>query len=207
MPASYPGALATLDVTWSNTDLADTVHPAHHTALAEEVNAVEAELGVNPSASFTDVATRLNAFTTVRKTADQTNTTVTPANVTDMSFPVVSSISYSFEFWGFYSSSLATAGIGLSVTTPTFAAGDLQGGVAIGGFGAAGASETYQGSFVASGTEVVSTAVSAINTLYPFRVWGQITPNASGNIQLRFRAEVAATITLKKGCHGRLYTG
>lgn len=54
-----PNTLSTdkTDVTGINGD-----HPSHHNAVASAVNDVVAELGSNPSGSFTDVAGRLDAF-------------------------------------------------------------------------------------------------------------------------------------------------
>jgi hypothetical protein len=219
MAAVYPGALPTIAANKSDdtdsksgADLGVSTttgdHAAHHNKLAEELVAIATELGVNPSASFADVTTRLNAVTSVRKTADQTNTTTTLANMTDMSFPVVIGGTYRFDFLFSYSSSLVTAGIGVAVTTPAVAAGGLNYQGAIGGFAAAGAGATWHGEAQASDGLIMSTAVAVINTFYICRVHGVLhNPTAAGSIQLRFRAEVAATITVKAGAHGILYTG
>jgi hypothetical protein len=175
------------------------------------LKALQQELGLDPSASFSTVRARLDAMTTVRKTADQTNATITPANVTDLVFPTVIGADYSYRFLIPFSSSLATAGIGLSVTTP-----------AVTGYsnyivriprindtaGTAPATPPEQVGFgTASNDEVVSDAVGTINVLYMAVIEGVLSnPSAAGSIQVRFRAEVAATITVKKGAHGVLWT-
>lgn len=62
MATSFPGALDTtsnLKNSWTNTDVADTAHPAAHNNIADAIIAIETELGINVSGAAPDVATRL----------------------------------------------------------------------------------------------------------------------------------------------------
>lgn len=224
MASSYPGALDTTakfpQTIVDGTDAGDDTPGSTNVGFLSQwmrdagdaIVKMQTEDGINPSASFVDVATRLNSSITVRKTADQTNTTTTPANVTDLTFPVVAGQDYGFEFFIPFSSSLATAGIGLSVTVPALT-GFVNYIVRIPRLndtaGAAPATPPEQvGHGTASNDEVVSDAVGTINVLYMAKIEGVLSnPSASGSIQVRFRAEVAATITIKKGAFGRLVTG
>jgi hypothetical protein len=227
--ANYPGALPALtankeddtDATsGADLGLSTTVgdHAAHHNAIAEEVNAIGAELGINPSGSFATVLARLNAMTTVRKTADQTlsasQTTLT--NATDMAFPVTIGADHMFEFIVAYSAAAITTGFGLAVTCPAFGAGGyiamfehISGRAANPAVGGAMALTTvpYHLHGSASAQPVgASEGVAVANAVYIAHLVGICSnPNAAGNIQLQFRSEVAANSTMKKGSFGRMY--
>ncbi len=60
MPSAYPGALDALATNKLNTTPLTTDHVAHHNDMADAINKIEAELGVNPSAAFATVLLRLN---------------------------------------------------------------------------------------------------------------------------------------------------
>jgi len=64
MASSYPGALDTLATNKTDATLSNNDHPAHHDDLADAVNKIEAELGINPSGGYADVVARLNAIVT-----------------------------------------------------------------------------------------------------------------------------------------------
>ncbi len=214
MASVYPGALDA--VSTGHVD-AETIVPATDNDQADAINKIEAELGAIPSASFADVATRLNARLTCRKTADQTfSSTVTPASVTDMVLPVATTgVDYRFLFEGVYTSAATANGIRLAVTTPAFAGGRLFVLYQIWGRlnpQAAGAAPTdlmeWTSWVTASGTQVASDLVAAANTDYPFRVSGLlVAPSATGNIQLQAANEVstASGNVIRRGAYGELY--
>lgn len=192
-------------------------HAAHHNALATAVNAVETELGVLPKGTFTNVATRLAARTTVRKSADQTfSSTVTPASVTDLVFPVVAGNDYRFYFEIAYTSALVTNGVRLALTCPALT-GYISAKVSIAGraaftSGTQGAATTnlpvYDGFITASAGVVASDAVAVINTVYIATISGILSnPSASGNLQLQAANEVstASGNVIKRGSYGELY--
>ncbi len=74
--AVYPGTVATIasDKTNSTTDIDD--HPDHHNQLAQELVAVQTELGTNPSGSLATVKARLDL---VNDTSDVYTITNAPA--------------------------------------------------------------------------------------------------------------------------------
>lgn len=61
MSSSYPGSLDNFATDKGNATLAENDHPGHHNNLADAVNKIEAELGVNPAGSFDTVAERFDA--------------------------------------------------------------------------------------------------------------------------------------------------
>ena len=217
MASVYPGALDTLDTTWANTDAADTVHPAHHADLADAVNKIEAELGISPSASFADVAARLNGMTTVRKTADQTMTGTAAVNITDLVFPIPAAAGamYTFDFTFMWTTTTATSGLGISYTFPTLGTGGYSSAIVnIAALAADGAAAHYFGSITgASGADVVmSTAAVATGTVYVAHLRGSLyagsTANTAGNIQMQGRSEATAgAAVIKIGSHGVMWTG
>ena len=66
MPSSYPGGLDELNggVGGASDPLSSPSHPAHHTALADAVEAVQAELGLDPAGAAATVKARLDALDT-----------------------------------------------------------------------------------------------------------------------------------------------
>lgn len=110
MPATavYPGGLvstAELPTTIDGTQPGDgsgtaPARAAQQEQINAEMIALQAELGANVAGSFVDVLARLNARTTVRKTADSSGiTSTTLVNVTDLSFALAANTDYSFGFW------------------------------------------------------------------------------------------------------------
>jgi hypothetical protein len=223
VPTSYPGAvdLAALfapDVT-DDTDRKSgaprTGTVGFHAQWMRDAGgalvAVETELGVNPSGSFVDVATRLDQMLTVRKTADQTFTTATLVSATDLSFPLAVGRDYTFMFWLPWSA--ATAGVTQqhAVTFPAAAYGQY-------------ASESFtQTAPATEGTDMVSTSVQAASgarvggvggTSIPAaavrtftRIMGIVSnPSAAGTLQLQAATETASNSTLYKGAWGVLWT-
>jgi hypothetical protein len=226
VPSAYPAALDTTtnlptsvqDDTDSKagTDLGVSTTTGHHAANHNEANsailAVETELGVSPSASFVDVATRLNLITTVNKTANQTTTSTTGVAVTDMAFPVALGGDYLAEFWLIWSTNTAGVVAHFAATYPTFTNAvtfsENMGVVAptTGGTDAVWdqvqtASGTYHTGFV-GGTSLPAAAALSITR---FTV-SLANLTAAGTLQMNVKAEAAATITIYKASKGLLIT-
>lgn len=62
MTSLYPGGLDNLPTNKLNTTVSQNTHPALHNDADAAINAIEAELGINPSGAYVDVATRLDDF-------------------------------------------------------------------------------------------------------------------------------------------------
>jgi hypothetical protein len=179
MPSGYAAALDAFLTTYqddtdakSGLDLGTStttgVHAQHHNDLSDAVNKIEAELGVNPSATFLDVATRLNMVRTVRKTADESFTTQVLANVADMSFAVAANTDYEFRFVR------------------------VAAGVTIYGQAADGVAAGWLGVINASADAVISTAAAA-TTEQVALIEGVLRPTAAGTLQLQARQGGGAT--------------
>lgn len=61
MASSYPGALDNFATDKANATTLENDHPGHHNDIADAVNKIEAELGVNPSGPFSTAVQRLAA--------------------------------------------------------------------------------------------------------------------------------------------------
>ena len=163
MASGYPAALDTLATNKTDATPSTTDHAAHHNDLADAINKIEAELGVDPSGSYTSVVNRLNGELTCRKTADQSNSTTTPANITDMVFPVTVGADHTFEFTLAYSSAATGTGIAFDLTVPALGSGgyiayDIN--ISKGQRPAVGVAPSlttvnYVGAGIASGNEIV----------------------------------------------------
>lgn len=226
MTSVYPGGLDALataiqDDTDSKSGadlgLSTTVghHAQHHIDLADAVNKIEAELGINPSGSLTDVATRLNSTTTVRKTADQTfSSNASLANVTDLVFPVIIGADYSFEFFIPFTAAALTTGIALAITVPAASYFAASVRMPRGTETAAGAAPAiggveYVNWLTASAEIAVSDSTPAITpAVFVAKIEGVLSnPSAGGNIQVQARTEVnASNIVIKKGASGVMWT-
>jgi hypothetical protein len=221
MASAYPGALDTLDTTWANTDVTDTVHPAHHADLADAVNKIEAELGTDPSGSFTTVRARVDARLTCRKTADQTiSSTTALTNLTDLSLPIsTTALDYYFKFVAICTSSAgATNGIRIGLTCPAltgFVCAQVTIPRTIDPNPAAGTAQAtptvttmpYVGTITSSGDSVVSDIVP-VGINFVVVVEGILSnPSATGSIQLQGANEVstASGNVIKRGSYGEIY--
>lgn len=215
MASVYPGALDSLDTTWANTDATDNVHPAHHSDLADAVNKIEAELGIEPSGSFATLLARLNARITCRKTADQSVANATLVNITDMALPVATTgIDYYFKFVQPVTAAALATGWRVAVTVPALAAG---GYVAYNVWGPVASTEATTaaptlaqvhqwGVGTASGDAVLGFQVPANSLPYVIKIEGILSnPSATGNIQLQAASEAAATSVWKRGGWGEVY--
>lgn len=220
MATNYPAALDTttqLPNTRADATVTATNHITDHNNLSDAVRAVEGELGTIPSASFVDVATRLNAMTTVRKTASQNMTGTAAVNITDLAFPIPAAAGafYTFDFTVVWQSTTLTAGMGISLTWPTLGTGGVTTAqVQIGALAVDGAGELFSGTINgASGADVVlSTATAVINVNYVTTVRGVLysgtTANTAGTLQLQGRSEVTAgACTIQPGSHGIMWVG
>lgn len=167
----------------------------------------EQTLGLNPQGTFADIAARLQARQTVRKSADQTFSSTTMANVTDMSFAVASGQDYAFEFTvPFTAGPATTTGIGFDVTVPALT-GYVAYGVEIFGFAADAAAGAWHGVGSASADAVLSTGVAVASAINLARIKGVLSnPSAGGTLQLRAKTEVASSnVVVRKGTFGELY--
>jgi hypothetical protein len=138
----------------------------------------------------------------VKKTADQTFNSATPANVTGLSFAVVAGRYYRYEFWVIVRSDTATVGVALGVTYPAVTRAAATGM----GLIASGAGGSFDTAITASGGHVIPAAVPAINTDYLAKVEGIIVPSANGTLQLQARTETGTTVvTVRQGSCGFLW--
>jgi hypothetical protein len=141
--------------------------------------------------------------TSVKKTADQTFNSATPANVSDLVFALTSGRYYKFSFTLLVRSDTLTVGVAASVTHP----GATRFGATVRTiFAADGAGAEFGGAVTASDDHVVPTAVPAINTDYILEIEGVIMASASGNLQVRARTETGTTVvTVRQASCGMLY--
>jgi hypothetical protein len=131
----------------------------------------------------------------VHITSDQTFTTSTLANVTNLSFTVTSGEYYRFKFTVLFRSDTATVGIKLGLTH----AGATTFGAQVTTMRTA--SSITIGAITASGGSVSSTQVPVVDTDYIATVEGTILPSSNGNLQLQAALETgsAATVTVRQG--------
>lgn len=212
MASTYPTTLDSFATTRANTDVTDTTHPADHNNANDAINKIEAELGLLPKGTFATVRARLDARLTVRKSADETFSTTSLANVTNMSFAIASGQDYYFKFTVPFTSAALTTGLGLGLTCPAltgFIAATVTIPRLLDTAGTAPASSAvYVGQITSSGDSVVADATPIITPAVQIAVVEGILSNASasGTLQLQSRSEVASSaIVIKKGAYGELY--
>jgi hypothetical protein len=216
----YPGAIdpvtvLPVDVT-NDTDAGDGTPRTGTTGwLAQLLNdhsdairKLELELGVDPAGAFVDVVTRLAARQTCRKSADQSFTTQTPANVTDMSFAVAASQDYYFKFVLGVTMG-AARGVEVALTcpaSPTFlvAKADIYGQVTT-----AGSTDAVVGGLITASGGVVSHTPTAGATTSMVVVEGILSNGVNaGTLQLQAsqgNGATAVNVVVKKGSYGELY--
>lgn len=213
--ATYPGGIVTL-TNPAGTDNVAGSHAALHSSENDEIEAIETELGITPSGSFVDVAARLNARLTCRKTADQTFNSTTRTNVTDLVLPINSTgVDYWFKFE--YAWNAGAVGVVLvpSLTFPTVAGTLTILWETIGLSAASGTtSVANMSAHVTTGTASPQSMGFPTSTTVPAagaRQWTRITgilsnPSATGSLQLQQNLETGTTAaTLLRGGWGEMY--
>ncbi len=136
---------------------------------------------------------------TVTKTADESSTSTTLANITNLAFPVTAGNKYLFTFYVLYQSAVTTTGLKLGITVP---AGTVSANASF-RIAADGAGSLFDGALTASGDSIISTGVPVINTPYLAEIRGIFICTTSGTLQLTYGSEIAATsVTVKQNSVG-----
>jgi hypothetical protein len=142
----------------------------------------------------------------VRKTADSTFSTSTPADVPVgavgspyMTFSLTTARTYHFRYTLVVASSATNTGPAVAVTFPsgsTFAA-------SVSFFGTQNGLDTFN--LTTSDEPYIAKNVATANTNYMLVIDGMIVPNVSGSLALRARNELGnATVSVKRGSHAFL---
>lgn len=139
----------------------------------------------------------------VKKTSDQTMASTTLAEDTELKFPVKSGIYYQFEFKVAYTSSATASGLKLSVTN--FSSTIFS---AIAHIPAIADDEAafWHGAITYAGDPVTGSGTPALVNVFLATVEGVLLPSADGTLQLQFASETGASMTMKRGSCGMLWT-
>ena len=81
MASSYPSGLDAFATTRADATVMATTHKDDHNNANDAINKIEAELGINPSSSFSTVLARLDSLATTVPATTQSGTTYTLALV------------------------------------------------------------------------------------------------------------------------------
>ena len=147
-----------------------------------------AYLGANPA-----IAARAGQTATKFLAADVANSTVAYADVTGLSFPVVSGKSYRFRFHIVYDAALATTGSGWALNGP--GGSNL---FATSRYPTSATAQTINARVATYDAPAGANASSAATTANVAIIEGLILAGAAGNVIARFRSEVAlSAITAK----------
>lgn len=139
----------------------------------------------------------------VKKTADQANSTVTLANVTDLAFSVAANGVYGFMFVVVYKTAALTTGLRLEMNGPTLGTGLVH---YVAEFSVAANLWHTRHSPTAYGGAGTSLAVDLANTNRLARVQGVLrNGTTAGSLSLQFASEVATSaVTILAGSWGWL---
>lgn len=127
---------------------------------------------------------------------DRTQSTVSPADVTGLSFSVVSGVTYTFYFWVVFQTAAQATGIQLALNGPATSLLVYNVGIPI--------ASTSQVIGRRRGYDVLSTgsAVDAANSNLLATIEGVITPSADGTLIVRYASEIAASAVTVKAASG-----
>lgn len=101
MASVYPGALDTLATNKADGTATLTDHKDHHNDLADAVNKIEAELGIEPSGAFSTVVARLNDGI-YKSTLSAQGNTITAQDVAHIPLRIVGAVGQTevlFDIW------------------------------------------------------------------------------------------------------------
>lgn len=133
----------------------------------------------------------------IRKTTDQTTTTTSVANVTDMSFTVTAGVLYKYKMNVLYTSAATTTGLRIGITYP---AATITSAIAnIPGATTDGTSFLYSGFISTSGDSVMSANSPAVSpTVMMANIEGTFMASTTGVIQLQAASEVNSSAIVIK---------
>jgi len=145
---------------------------------------------------------------TVKKTADQSNSTTTLADVAGLAFPVLANTDYLFEFIVVFQTAATTTGIRLDIngpSSPTYVVWWREIPLAA---QTAGTDNIQDRQLVGYQSDAATGSIGVANQNYVARITGVLSNGANpGTLQLQFASEVAASaVTIKKGSLGRLWS-
>jgi hypothetical protein len=137
--------------------------------------------------------------TTVKRvSADQSSTSTSFADVTDLTFPVLDAEIYTFACEIMYSTAVNTTALQLSITGP-IATVDYDTLVYT---GTSAVLASYQNAY----DTATNPATSGGATILPARITGSINPLADGTLAVRLATEVGgSSVTVKRGSFCTLY--
>lgn len=128
----------------------------------------------------------------LRVTATQTNTTVTPAAITELTTTSLAPGSYAYRGVIIFQTVATTTGIGFRVNPGTATLTSVYGKFLI-SQAASGTVQSFQYSQLNASTNVVSASVIAANTDTIATFEGMFTVSVAGTVSMQFRSEVAAS--------------
>ena len=185
------------------------------TALVSDANknitssaVTSTELGYLSGAT-SSVQAQLNSKPTMavfKKTADQSSTSTTLADVTDLSFSAAANTDYAFEFFVVFQSAATTTGIELAVNGPSGSAFTYVARPQVTNTGN-GTDNFQEQTFVAADGTITTASIDTANTRRVALISGAVSVGAnSGTVTLRFGSKVSSSsVTIKKGSWGRSF--
>lgn len=135
---------------------------------------------------------------------NQTSTSVTYANITELTSPVLPAARYQFEFTGVGQSTVTTTGIGIRLGAGTATVSSV---VANWGFSQAanGTDKNFEYSQLGPTTDIASTGVLTANTDFPMYGTGVFTTSTAGTVAAQIRSEIAASgVSIRINSHLRI---
>jgi hypothetical protein len=135
----------------------------------------------------------------VRLLANRQNNALAYADVTGLSFELDANAHYLFRFDGAYTSTANTVGCWIAVNGPANPA-DFGAGIIVYTAANAPSSRAVAGYDVGAEPTASQAATPMI-----FQIFGNISTNAAGLLIVRFRPEVAGTVTIRQGAQGQLF--
>lgn len=154
-------------------------------------------------ASLESAGSASSADSYVKLTADlgqYTNTAV--SSVTNLFFYVTNGVYYKFEFGVVFATTNATVGIGLGLSVPSYTRFTASSRIPIAADGTAG----YRFGWHTSTDDMnLGTGVETALTNYLAIIEGILIPSADGQLQVRYRSEVAlSNVVVRSGSYGIL---
>lgn len=147
-----------------------------------------------PSGIVTSNGTALSSHARVilRTTANQANSTVTPAAITELTTPSLAPGTYSFKGFVIFRSAATTTGIGFRMNAGTATLTSVLGKFRV-AQAVNGVSKDFTYDQLTAADNIVSASAIAANTDALMECSGTFTVSVAGTVALNFRSEIAAS--------------